>query len=32
MGEVPLVGFFGAFNAILAVHLGIAATSPKPKK
>jgi hypothetical protein len=32
MGEVPLVGFLGAFHAILAVHLGISATSPKPKK
>lgn len=32
MGEVPLVGFFGAFHAILAVHLGISATTPKPKK
>lgn len=32
MGEVPLVGFLGAFHAILAVHLGIAATSPTPKK
>jgi asparagine N-glycosylation enzyme membrane subunit Stt3 len=32
MGQVPLVGFLGAFHAILAVHLGIAATSPKPKK
>jgi hypothetical protein len=32
MKEVPLVGFLGAFHAILAVHLGIAATSPKPKK
>ena len=32
MGQVPLNGFFGAFHAILAVHLGIAATSPKPKK
>ena len=32
MGEVPLVGFLGAFHAILAVHLGISATTPKPKK
>lgn len=32
MGEVPLVGFLGAFHAILAVHLGIAAATPKPKK
>ena len=32
MGQVPLNGFLGAFHAILAVHLGIAATSPKPKK
>ena len=29
VGQVPLVGFFGAFHAILAVHLGISATSPK---
>jgi len=28
-GEVPLIGFFGAFNVILAVHLGIVATTPK---
>jgi hypothetical protein len=32
MGQVPLVGFLGAFHAILAVHLGIAATTVKPKK
>ena len=29
VGEVPLIGFFGAFNAILAVHLGISAATPK---
>jgi predicted permease len=29
VGEVPLVGFFGAYNAILAVHLGISAATPK---
>lgn len=29
MGKVPMVGFFGAFHAILAVHLGISAASPK---
>lgn len=29
LGEVPQAGFFGAFNAILAVHLGIASTTPK---
>ena len=32
MGEVPLVGFLGAFHAIVAVHLGIAAATPAPKK
>lgn len=32
MGQVPLIGFLGAFHAILAVHLGISATTPKPKK
>ncbi len=32
MGRVPFIGFLGAFHAILAVHLGIAATTPKPKK
>ena len=32
MGQVPLIGFLGAFHAILAVHLGIAATTPAPKK
>jgi len=29
VGEVPLIGFFGAYNAILAVHLGISAATPK---
>lgn len=29
VGEVPLVGFFGAYHAILAVHLGISAATPK---
>ena len=27
--EQDLVGFFGAYNALLAVHLGIAAATPK---
>jgi hypothetical protein len=29
VGAVPLVGFFGAYHAILAVHLGISAATPK---
>jgi hypothetical protein len=28
----PLIGYYGAFHAILAVHLGIAAATPSPKK
>jgi hypothetical protein len=32
MGRVPFIGFLGAFHAILAVHLGIAAATPMPKK
>lgn len=27
--EIDLIGFFGAYNALLAVHLGIAAATPK---
>lgn len=29
VGERPLIGFFGAYLAILAVHLGISAATPK---
>lgn len=29
VGPVPMVGFFGAYHAILAVHLGISAATPK---
>lgn len=29
VGPVPMVGFFGAYHAVLAVHLGISAATPK---
>ena len=28
-GPIPMVGFFGAYHAILAVHLGISSATPK---